>query len=190
MKKYIILTGVFGLCLVTSSCEELEELFEEEIDIQTTFITELETDVPHGASSDEAVNFRSNLGFWDFTKDPNVADAIGDPDEITKIEINTVRYFYKNVVGNEDAHVVGEMAFSVGQGGEFYSTAQTNLKDADFNNTLFTLEGDFTPVNKAITQFRSIGFFYQGSVSDNPVSFTTDVSITVTLTIKPDIDNL
>ncbi|MFD2726559.1 hypothetical protein [Hyunsoonleella rubra] len=183
---YLLLMAIIFFC---SSCEELEELIEEEFEVQTTFITELETNVPNASSPEEAVNFKSNLGFWDFTQDPNVSEYLGDPDEITKIEINSVRYFYKNVTGNEDAHVQGEMVFSVGQGGESYSTVQTNLAQADFNNTAYNLAGDFSPVNNAITQFRSIGFFYEGSVSDNPVRFTTDVSITVTVTIKPDIDN-
>ncbi len=189
MKKLKDMVWVLALCFLVFGCDELEELIEEEFDVQTTFITELEINVPNASSPDKAVDFKSNLGFWDFTKDPNVAEVLGDSDEITKIEINSVRYFYKNVVGNDDANVVGEMVFSVGQDGVFYSTAQTNLAQADFNNTLFTLEGDFSPVNNAITQFRSIGFFYEGSVSDNPVSFITDVSITVTVTIKPDIDN-
>lgn len=182
---------IFSLLLfVFTACDELEELIEEEFEVQSTFITELEINVPNASSPDEAVEFQSNFGFWDFTQDPNVSDFLGDPSEITKIEINSVGYFYKNVVGNEDAFVEGEIQFSVGQGGESYDTVVTNLAQADFNNTLFTLEGDFGPVNNAVTQFRSIGFFYSGSVSDNPVSFITDVSITVTVTIKPDIDNL
>ncbi|WP_299552009.1 hypothetical protein [Seonamhaeicola sp.] len=187
-RKLLIFLSLFFMLM--SSCEELEELFEEEIEVKSTFITELEINVPHGSSPDEAMDFESNLGFWDFSKDPNIVDFLGDPDEITKIEINTVRYFFKDVVGNQDAHVEGTMTFSVGQGGESFDTVVTNLAQADFNNTLYTLEGDFTNVNKAISQFRSIGFLYHGSVSDNPVSFITDVSITVTVTIKPDLDNL
>ena len=80
--------------------------------------------------------------------------------------------------------------FSVGQGSESYDTVQANLAQADFNNTLYTLNGDFSPVNAAITQFKSIGFYYEGSVSDNPVSFIVDVSITATVTIKPDLDTI
>ncbi|MDO5979385.1 hypothetical protein [Flavivirga spongiicola] len=184
--KYMFLLFL-GFCF---GCDELEELFEEEIEVQSTFITELEVNVPNGSTPDEAMNFESNFGVWNFAEDPNIVDFLGSPDEITKIEINSVRYFFKNVQGNPDAFVEGQITFSVGQGGESFDTVVTNLAQADFNNTLFTLDGDFSNVNTAITMFRSIGFLYHGSVSDNPVSFITDVSITVTVTIKPSLDNL
>lgn len=171
------------------SCEEAKELFEEEFDVETTFITELEINVPNDASQD-AVPFQSNTGLWDFRNDPNIEEYLGSPDEITKIEITSVRYFYKNVVGNEDAFVEGEISIVVGQGSEEFDTVVTNLKQADENNTLFTLNGDFSNVNTALTQSNVIAFYYSGSVSDNPVSFITDVSITAKVTIKPDIDNL
>nr|WP_321234468.1 hypothetical protein [uncultured Psychroserpens sp.] len=177
-------------CIFLYNCEDLEELFEEEIEVQSTFITELEINVPNGSSPEEAMDFQSNQGFWNFATDPNVTEILGDPDEITKIEINSVRYFYKDVVGNDNAHVEGALIFSVGQGTEEYETVLTNLAQADFNNTLYTLNGDFSPVNAAMTQNDNIGFYYSGSVSDNPVSFIMDVSITVTVTIKPDVDNL
>ena len=176
--------------IVCFGCDDIEELFEEEIEVETTFITELEINVPNDASQD-AVQFQSNTGFWNFREDPNVEEYLGDPDEITKIEITSVRYFYKNVVGNEDAFVEGEIVFVVGQGGsEEFDTVVTNLKQADENNTLYTLEGDFNNVNNALSQFDAFAFYYSGSVSDNPVSFTTDVSITAVVTIKPDLDNL
>ncbi|NRA91986.1 MAG: hypothetical protein HRU26_04770 [Psychroserpens sp.] len=187
MKNFKLLL-VFTV-LMTFSCDEAEELFEEEFDVETTFITELEINVPNDASSD-AVEFQSNFGLWNFREDPNVTEYLSSPDEITKIEITSVRYFYKDVVGNDDAYVEGEMVFSIGQGGEEFDTVITNLRQADENNTLFTLEGDFTNVNAALTQLDVIGFFYSGSVSDNPVSFITDVSITAIVTIAPDFDNL
>ncbi|MEM9679110.1 MAG: hypothetical protein AAF901_02200 [Bacteroidota bacterium] len=184
--NYILL----GMWMLIYGCDVLEDAFEEEIEVQSTFITELETNVPNGATPEEAMEFQSNLGFWNFAEDPNVVEFLGDPDEITKIEINSVRYFYKDVVGNPNAFIEGEIIFVAGQGSDAFETAVVNLAQADFNNTLFTLEGDFTTVNQAMTQFRSIGFSYSGSVSDNPVNFITDVSITVTVTIKPDLDNL
>ncbi|MEO1030691.1 MAG: hypothetical protein AAFX55_04765 [Bacteroidota bacterium] len=181
--RYIVL-----FCpLVFFSCDEIEELLEEEIDIETTFITELEINVPNGPTPETPMDFQSNSGLWDFREDPNVMEYLGDSDEITKIRINSVRYFYKDVVGNTDAFVEGEIVIAVGQAGEEFETAVVNLSQADFNNTLFTLEGDFTNVNEALTQLRVIAFFYSGSVSDNPVSFITDVSINCTVTIKPDI---
>jgi hypothetical protein len=185
IKPFLLLVVFFGSIL---SCDDLEELLEEEIEVQTTFITELEINVPNASTPNEAVDFESNFGFWNFTTDPNVTEILNDPDEITKIEINSVRYFYKDVVGNENAYVEGEMVFSVGQGSREFDTVVANLDQADFNNTLYTLEGDFSPVNAALTQNRNIGFYYSGSVSDNPVNFITDVSITVTVTIKPDLD--
>ncbi|WP_353776876.1 hypothetical protein [Winogradskyella sp. 3972H.M.0a.05] len=186
--KLFLLLMLFGISFF--GCDELEELLEEEIEVQSTFITELEINVPNGATPEQAMEFESNFGFWDFTEDPNVVDFLGDPDEITKIEINSVRYFYKDVVGNPDAFVEGDIIFAIGQSAEEFEAVVTNLAQADFNNTLFTLEGDFSQVNAAMTQFRSVGFLYKGSVSDNPVSFITDVSITVTVTIKPDLDNI
>lgn len=170
-------------------CDEAEELFEQEFEVQSTFITELEVNVPNDASQN-AVDFQSNTGLWDYRTDPNVMEYLGSADEITKIEINSVRYFYKEVVGNQDAHVEGEIVFAVGQGAEEFDTVQTNLAQADNNNTLFTLDGDFTNVNAALSQLHVIAFYYSGSVSDNPVQFITDVSITATITIKPDLDNL
>ncbi|WP_299523277.1 hypothetical protein [Winogradskyella sp.] len=183
-----ILKCIFLFCpLLFFYCDEVEELLEQEIDIETTFITELEINVPNVPTPETPMDFQSNTGLWDFREDPNVMEYLGDSDEITKIRINSVRYFYKDVVGNSDAFVEGEIVIAVGQAGEEFETAVVNLAQADFNNTLFTLEGDFTRVNEALTQLRAIAFFYSGSVSDNPVSFITDVSINCTVTIKPDI---
>lgn len=187
MKRFRFLL-VFSL-LVFSSCDDIEELFEEEFEVETTFITELEINVPNDASQD-AVQFQSNFGFWNFREDPNVTEFLSDPDEIERVEIKSVRYFYKDVVGNELAHVEGELVFVVGQGNEEFDTVVTNLKQADENNTLFTLDADFTNVNNALTVLDAIGLYYSGSVSDNPVSFITDVSITAVVTIKPELDNL
>ena len=178
---------VFICPLLFFSCDEIEELLEEEIDIETTFITELEINVPNGPTPETPMDFQSNTGFWDFRQDPNVMEYLGDSDEITKIQINSVRYFYKDVVGNDNAFVEGDIVIAVGQAGEEFETVVTNLSQADFNNTLFTLEGDFTNVNAALTQFKAIAFNYAGSVSDNPVRFITDVSINCTVTIKPDV---
>ncbi len=184
--KYILLLSSIALF----NCDDLEEIFEEEIEVQSTFITELETNVPNGSTPEEAMSFQSNTGVWNFAEDPNIVDFLGSPDEITKIEINSVRYFYKDVVGNSDAFIEGQILFAVGQGGDAFETVVTNLSQADFNNTLFTLNGDFNNVSAAMTEFKAVAFRYSGSVSDNPVSFVTDVSITVTVTIKPDLDNL
>ncbi|MEM1002320.1 MAG: hypothetical protein AAGH46_06710 [Bacteroidota bacterium] len=188
MRKLITLL-VFAFAIISLSCDDIEELFEEEIEIETTFITELETNVPNDASQD-AVEFQSNIGIWNFREDPNIIDFLGSPDEIQKIEITSVRYFYKDVVGNSDAFVEGEIVIVSGQAAEEFDSVVVNLKQADENNTLFTLEGDFTNVDNALSQFDALAFYYSGSVSDNPVRFITDVSITAIVTIKPDIDNL
>ncbi|WP_299222869.1 hypothetical protein [uncultured Psychroserpens sp.] len=182
---YISILFIF----VGLSCDEAKELFEEEFDVETTFVTELEVNVPNDASQD-AVEFQSNTGLWDFRNDPNVAEFLGSPDEITKIQITSVRYFYKDVVGNDDAFVEGEIVVAVGQGTDEFDTVVTNLRQADENNTLYTLEGDFSNVNAALTLFDVMAFYYSGSVSDNPVRFVTDVSITAIVTIKPNLDNL
>ena len=178
---------VFVCPLLFFSCDAIEDLLEEEIDIETTFITELEINVPNGPTPETAMDFQSNTGFWDFRQDPNVMEYLGDADEITGIRINSVRYFYKDFEGNTNAFVEGDIVIAVGQAGEEFETQITNISQADFNNTLFTLDGDFSNVNNALTQFKAIAFNYAGSVSDNPARFITDVTISCTVTIKPEV---
>jgi len=183
IKKYTILKflGLF-LC---HGCDDTEELFEEEIEVETTFITALKINVPKDALRD-AVQFQSSIGFWNFREDTNVEEYLGSPDEIT-----AVRYFYKNVMANEDAFVEGEMILVVGQGGsEEFDSVINRLKQADENSTLYTLEAEFSKVNNALSQIDVFAFYYRCSVSDSPVSFTTNVSITAEVTIKPNLDNL
>ena len=126
------------------SCDELEELLEQEIDIQTSFTRILSIESPMTSNPDEAVSFESAFATYDFESDPDVAELIANPSEITKIKITEVRYLFQDVVGNTDAQVEGDFEVITGPTGstQRFESVVTHLATADETNRLFFLDGD------------------------------------------------
>lgn len=189
MKKIkYILASVFCIALIFS-CDELEELLEEDIEVNISFQGELSIESETLLDPTSSVEFNSEGAFYDVTDDPEIAELLESgtgTGEIEKIEITQIRYLFQDFVGNSDAVVSGgfqlidQTMFVQG-----FATAQTNLAMADQNNTLFTINGDFTEINERLTESGTVLILYAGTASDNPVEFNVDVTIFVKVTIRP-----
>ncbi len=179
------------LLLPFFGCDELEELLEEEIDVPISFQGFLHVESATVGDPSDPVSITSDFAVYNFENDPEVAELLGDPSEITEIKIKRIRYLFQNFEGNSDANVVGGFEALIGPvgGTQIFDGVQTHLESADANNTLFLLEDDFSNLNEHMTEFHSIGIRYVGSASDNPVIFDVDITVEAVVTIKPDLDN-
>ncbi|MGI9550121.1 MAG: hypothetical protein ACR2MT_02885 [Aurantibacter sp.] len=168
-------------------CEELEELLEEEFDVDVSFTRFITVDIQPTSNSEEAVNFAQSATI-NLTTAPEIDDITDDRTQLKSIKINRIRYFYKDVEGNELAVVSAEFQIPlIVAAPDTYDTPQVNLANADANNTLYLIDGDFTNINDVLnnlTGFSRIELEYVGSVSDNPIEFTVDVTVDATLTAQ------
>ncbi len=178
------------LLLPLFSCDELEELLEEEFDVEVSFTRFITVDIQPESSPEEAVNFAESAVI-NLTTAPEIDDITDDRTQLQSIKIHRIRYFYKDVEGNENAVVAAEFLIPlIITAPDRFDTPQVNLAEADGNNTLYTIDGNFTNINgllNNLTGFSTIELQYVGSVSDNPIEFTVDVTIDATLTAKIEI---
>lgn len=194
MKK---LRAFFCLLLFSPllSCEALEELIEEEIDIPLTFEGNLNITSRSSVSDiDDPITIRTESAFYDIASDPDVSELIGDNSEIQKIKINRIRYSYSDFEGNDMAQVLeGGFSFRVINNIERnipINDVGVNVAEADFNNSVFTVEQDFSSVEEGLNElFQTVIISYFATLSHNPVDFVVGITVDVTVTVKPDIDN-
>jgi len=186
-----LLRTLFCLILLLPlwGCEELDELLEEEFDVNISFNRQITIDVQPTGNSEEAVNF-SESAIINLTNAPELDEfrESNNRTEVKAININRIRYFYKDVSGNEIAVVAAEFQIPliIAQP-DVFGTPQVNLFDAATNPNPFIIDGDFTNINELLnnlTGFSILELEYVGSVSDNPVEFTVDVTIDATLTLE------
>jgi len=176
------------LLLPLLGCEELEEILEQEFDIDVSFTRTITIDI-QPTSNPEEMNFAESA-LIDLSNAPEIDDITDDRTQLKSININRIRYFYKDVEGNEDAVVAAEFQTPLFVGPpETYGVPQVNLINADANNTLFIIDGDFTNINSALNDLLigRIELQYIGSVSDTPIEFTVDVTVDATLTAQIEI---
>jgi len=176
-------------------CDELEELIEEEIDIPLTFEGDLNiTSQSNVSDIDDPISIRTETATYNIAADPDVAEVIGDKSEIKKIKINRIRYSYRDFEGNDDA-VILEGGFSFLLINNIERTVEitdtnVNVAEADFRNDTFTVQGDFSTIEEGFNEnFNTVLISYFGTLSHNPVDFIVGITVDVTVTIKPDIDN-
>lgn len=183
--RYIIL-----ICpLLFFSCEELEELLEEDIEVSISFQGNLEVESETLLNPEESIEINSEGATYNITEDPEISELLESgtgTGEIKKIEITQIRYLFQDFEGNVDANVTG--AIQILDPSMFiqgFETVQTNLAMADQNNTLFTIDGDFSDINERITESGSLIVLFAGTASDNPVYFDVDITVLVKVTITP-----
>ncbi|MEM1003085.1 MAG: hypothetical protein AAGH46_10595 [Bacteroidota bacterium] len=188
MKKLrVVLIFTFALCF---NCDEIEELLEEDIEVNIAFQGKLAVQSPILPDPQDAVQIDSEEAVYDIYDDPEISELIATfgpgTGNVEKIEITQIRYLFQDFEGNTDAIVVGNIGV-VANSTSFqnFPTVQTNLAKADENNSLFTIDGDFTTINESITRTGRVFVVFTGSASDNPVSFNVDVTILVKVTISP-----
>lgn len=168
-------------------------MIEEEIEIQLAFDGNLQVVSGQLGSPSDPISVISEPAFYDFENDPEVAELLSDPSELQKIEITSVTYQIQDYIGTSEAVVIdgGIGIFDNPNAGTVYYMGQqnTNLEQADQQNSVFRIEGDFSEVEDFINLTNRIGLLYQGEVSNNPVEFVIGITVRATVTVKPDIDN-
>jgi len=183
------------LLLPLMGCEELEELIEQEFDVSLSFEGDLNI-ISKSPVSDisDPISVRTEIATYDITSDPEVAEVISNKNEVTKIKIDRIRYSYKDFEGNDEAFVIeGGFSFILINNIERtiqISDTNINVAEADFRNDAFSIEDDFSSIEEGFNEnFQTILISYFGTLSDNPVDFIVGITVDVTVTIKPDIDN-
>lgn len=194
MKYLNIFVPLFTMLLFLS-CDELEELLEEEIDIPISFAGDLNIVSESSVSEPtDPITVQTEFAIYRINDDPDIAEIISDPSEISKIKINRIRYSYKDFEGNEESLVIEAGFIFVNQNMSVsqYEILDTgvNVSEADFRNDAFVLEDDFSEVENGFQPgFPTVSIKYFGTLSHNPVYFTVGITVDATVTIKPDIDN-
>ncbi|WP_420602848.1 hypothetical protein [Flagellimonas sp.] len=192
LKPFLFLLFVLPLM----GCEELEELIEEEFDVTISFAGDLEI-ISETAVSEptDPITVVTEIATYNIHSDPDIAEVINSRDEITKVKIDRIRYSYQDFQGNEQAFVI-EAGFSFTDVNTMstrsYEILDTNVNiaDADFRNDGFVLEDDFSELEEGLSKgIPSIAIRYFGTISHNPVDFKVGITVDVTVTVKPDLDN-
>ncbi len=195
MKKTKPLFFCFFLLLPLLGCEELEELIEEEFDVSLTFEGDLNITSRSSVSDiSDPISIRTETASYNIAADPEVAEVIGDNSEVKKIKINRIRYSYIDFEGNEEAVVVeGGFSFRLINNIERtipITDTGVNVAEADFRNDVFTIEEGFGSIEEGFNEnFQTVLISYFGTLSHNPVDFKVGITVDVTVTIKPDVDN-
>jgi|GEM_PF-4656795 len=187
---------LLGLVVLLSlyGCDELEELAEQEFDVTISFAGDLEIVSETAVSAEtDPITVQTELATYRITSDPDIANAINDRGEISKVSIDRVRYSYKDFVGNEEAFVIesGFTFLNPNTMGIFNSEILDQgirIADADARNEGFFHEDDFSMVEEGLASGSSnVKIGYYGTLSHNPVDFKVGITVDVTVTIKPDI---
>lgn len=184
--RYIALISFIPLL----GCDELEEFLKTEITASVSYTNTLTINVPNEASPDTSVRFRAN-GSFNFFNNAEVKNVIKEPEQIKKIEIQTIKYEYIDFSGNVDAQTVGSYFFiATGfMNGESFPVANEKIAEADLLGTRFNLSGDFSRVNDYITSNKIFSYLYEGEVSHNPAFFKVKVTITAKLTLEVNVED-
>ncbi len=188
MKTNQILTLIL-FCLLFN-CDELEELLSEEVTITSTYTDIITIDVLSEPDPNTAISFQEGGGF-NLRNDPKVKDIIDNPEQIKKVEIDRVKYEYKDFSGNVDANTVGSAFFisTAFMDAQNFPIANQNIAEADLFGTRFDLNGDFASANNFLTKEKLLSYIYKGKVSHNPAFFRVEVTITVRFTIEVSLED-
>ena len=189
MKRFSLVT-VLLIAVFNFSCDELEELVPDEIDITTSYVSNLNISSAMTNDPDESVMIQESFAF-DFLNNSDVTEHVGTPEQIKRIEIVSVKYEYKNFSGNVDASSNCSLGLARGfMSLDFFEVTDTNFAEADLFGTLFTLSGDYSQVNDYVSDSKLFGGVYTGSSTHNPVDFTVEVTVTARLTLEINLDDL
>ena len=189
MKRYI--PFLFILVLPFYGCDEVEELLEFDVSLGFEGDLLITEQSAVGDITDE-VSVTSETAFYNIKEDPDVAEFLAEGAEIKEVKIESIRYSYKDFVGNQEARIQSGQFSITSNSGAFSGTesfplseANINISEADFNNEVFTLLGDFSSIENGLTNSGVFAVRYQGTFSDNPVDFKVGISVRLTVTIKP-----
>lgn len=185
--KYVLI----GLFIIVSSCDELEDAIDKEVDITTSYTNSVTLDVLSENDPAMEIPFQASNGF-DLFNNADVAEVIGTPEQIKKIQIVSIQYEYRNFSGNVDAKTKNSYFFlgTAFMDGQSFPVADQNIAEADVFGTRFNVSGDFSRVNDFITEGKIFTYLYNGSVTHNPVNVVVEITLTLKLTVEVNLDDL
>jgi len=179
------------LLLPFLGCEALNDLTEQEVDIPITVFVNLAVAVPFDEDPDTPFKFPfSSKSSYSLLNDPVVSNAVDNPEDIVRLRINLVRYEYRNYIGEIEVSAYGDIQIVKPGTVYSYATPQKNIAEADFANTIFTLEGDYATVDNFLSSDKSFEVYHEGTANANPAQFDTYITIDATVTVQVDAGDL
>ncbi|MBC3756846.1 hypothetical protein H7U19_00415 [Hyunsoonleella sp. SJ7] len=189
MKSHYILLIICAFTFF--ACDELDELLFEEVEVTRSFTRSVFIDEGAEEDPEADVGFAESGGENFFTNLEVEGIAISK-DQIKKIEMQSVKYEYRNFSGNVDANLDSTFMFAVDLIGntENFNTPNLNVAESDLFNTQYQLSGDFSKVNEVMSSAGIITYFYSGTLSHNPAMFEVRVTLTVRITVSIPVDEI
>jgi hypothetical protein len=168
----------------------LEELLFEEVEVTRSFSHTIPIDI--GEENDQTMDVSfSESGGANFFANLEVNGLDISQDQLKKVEMQSVKYEYRNFSGNVDVDLVSAFKLSTNfatSSTQSFSAANLNVAESDLLNIEYQLSGDFSAVNEYMTTNKILVYIYSGTASDNPAVFDVRVTITVKMTISVPID--
>ncbi len=170
-------------------CDELVDELKE-VDITATYSDTVRVSVYEKIDEEEPTRVQESGGF-DLINNPDVADAIGTPEQIKKVEILNLQYEYKNFSGNVDANMEnGFFLLTLSPDDGSFPISDTNIAESDLYGTVFNVPGNFEAVSNIVSQRKIFVYVFQGHASHNPAFFDLEVTLTLRLTVELNLDDL
>ncbi|MGB5437938.1 MAG: hypothetical protein WBM98_18740 [Maribacter sp.] len=170
------------------ACDELTDSLDtpKEVDITTTYTGVLNIGVPEVFENPDESSMVTEYGGLDLIGNPDVADVIGTPEQIKNVEVVRVKYEYKNFSGNVDTDLEnGSFQFTENIYGS-YPIPDVNIAESDLLGTVYSLSGDFSPMNESINRSKILVYLMQATATHNPATFQVVVSFTLRLKVEVD----
>ncbi len=169
------------------ACDILDELDEQtEVDVTTTYTGVMNIGVPEVFGIPDESSRVQESGGIDLIANPDVADVIGSPEQIKNVEIKRITYEYRNFNGNVDTDLIdGFLQFTISPIGA-YSIGDVNVAESDLLGTVYTLSGDFSPVNEQVNKTKVFVYVLQSTATHNPATFQVVINVTMKLRVKLD----
>lgn len=189
IKTLILLTAVL---FIFTSCDEL---VKKDVDVPITFTLIEQIAVPED-SDPKAENKYGVGGSYDILSHPDVANVIGTPDKIKKIQITKIRYEFDNFKGNVDAILSGVIGLPTKNGSgylgsyidSYFEINPVNVAEANLLSNQYTLNGDFSKVNEYLSENVELQYAVMGVSTHNPVNFNIVLTVSATVTVEASID--
>lgn len=177
------------LILPLLGCEELEDLADQEIEIPVTAFVTLQVAVPFDPMP-ESNTFSSSQTYF-LGNDPVITNAVDNLDQVKKMQINLIEYEFRNFEGDFDILASGTFSllkpYASGQG---YTVPLTNVTQASFNGTEYTLEGDYSSIENVLGAGNSFIVDFRGQTDGNPALFDMFITLHGTVTVEVGVDDL
>lgn len=183
---FLLSASIFILC----ACDEL---ITKDVDVPITFEVFQEIDIKADPNPYQMVTFEYD-GFYDILSHPDVANAIGTPDKIKKVQITKIKYEYRNFKGNVDAVIRGDVIMpeeSFTHNIPFdrmFAMKSVKVAESALFSEQYTLDGNFNKVNEYLSQSAVFEYAFSGVTTHNPVNVITVFKVYATITVEASLD--